>query len=104
MFDVSDTELKNAFSSLQSDKSPGIDEVMTRVVTNISSEIFKPLKYSINLSIRQGIFPEKLKIARVVPIYKDGDRALLNNYRPISILSCFSKLYERVMHSTFFHI
>ena len=99
MFDVTDTELKNAFSSLQSDKSPGIDEVMTRVVTNISSEIFKPLKYSINLSIRQGIFPEKLKIARVVPIYKDGDRTLLNNYRPISILPCFSKLYERVMHS-----
>ena len=46
-----------------------------------------------------GQFPNFLKIARVIPIFKSGDALDLNNYRPISILSTFSKIYERVVHS-----
>lgn len=55
------------------------------------------LSYIINLSFTQGCFPEELKIARVIPLYKSGDNQLLKNYRPVSVLPLFSKLFERVM-------
>ena len=45
------------------------------------------------------IFPDKLKIARVTPIFKKGNNTLLTNYRPISVLACFSKLLERIMYN-----
>ena len=49
-------------------------------------------------SFEQGIFPQALKLARVVPIYKSGQKTDVSNYRPISLLSSFSKIYEKMMH------
>ena len=46
-----------------------------------------------------GVFPEKLKLAKITPIFKANDPELYKNYRPISLLSNFSKFFERVMHS-----
>lgn len=54
----------------------------------------KPLSFLLNLSTERGIFPESLKLARVVPIYKKGDPNDIDNHRPISILSTISKVYE----------
>ncbi len=53
----------------------------------------------INTSFMQGIFPTSLKSARVVPIHKEGCKNDVANYRPISLLSSFSKIYEKLMHS-----
>ena len=61
--------------------------------------ITKPLTAIINQSILNGIFPDKLKLAKVIPIYKKGDVNDLNNYRPISLLPTLSKIFERVVHS-----
>ena len=97
--ELSNEELKSALKSLEPDKSPGFDEISPKIVKFVSTEIFKPFKYVINLSLMQGRVPDKLKIARVVPVYKDGDRTEVSNYRPISILTCFSKVYERIMHN-----
>ena len=52
----------------------------------------------INKSFQDGIFPEQMKIARVTPIHKEGAKTVVGNYRPISILSSFSKIYEKLMH------
>ena len=101
--DITSDELKVAFMKLEPDKSAGFDEINPRVVKYVSTEIFKPLKYIINLSVRQGEVPEKLKIARVVPVFKDGDRTEVSNYRPISILTCFSKIYEKIMYNRLFN-
>ena len=49
--------------------------------------------------INLDIFPEKMKIAKVTPIFKSGKKELLTNYRPISVLSCFSKILERIMYN-----
>ena len=56
-----------------------------------------PLTYLINLSINQGIFPSELKIAKVIPIYKSDDKQLIRNYRPISVLPFFSKIFEKII-------
>ena len=57
------------------------------------------LRYLFNLSIENGIFPDDLKIAKVTSIYKAVDKSGLSNYRPISVLSCFSKFLERIMYN-----
>ena len=53
----------------------------------------------INLSFNQGIFPNLLKIANVIPTHKKGDKLDCNNYRPISLLSNISKIFEKCMHT-----
>ena len=52
----------------------------------------------INNSFKEGKFPDALKFAKVVPIYKDGTKTEVENYRPISLLTLFSKIYEKLMH------
>ena len=51
-----------------------------------------------NLSSTSGVYPDKLKIAKVVPIHKKGDHTSLNNYRPISILNTINKIFEKILH------
>ena len=53
------------------------------------------MTYIINLTLKQGIFPDSLKIAKVIPIFKQCSRSLCNNYRPISVLSALSIIFER---------
>ena len=55
------------------------------------------MAYLVNSSIKQGIFPSELKIAKVFPIFKAGDEQLITNYRPISVLNFFSKIFEKVV-------
>ena len=69
------------------------------VVKRVSDEIFVIQKHIFNISLAKGIFPDKLEIARVTPIFKKGNNTLVTNYRPISVLPCFSKLLERIMYN-----
>ena len=55
-----------------------------------------------NLSLQKGSFPDELKIAKVTPVFKDGDVNELGNYRPISVSPCFSKILERIMYNRLF--
>ena len=61
--------------------------------------IAAPLANIINLSLQKGIFPDKLKIAKVIPIYKADHPSHFTNYRPIPLLSNFSKFFEKVMYN-----
>ena len=87
-------EVKKTFFSLKINKSPGYDEISFNVIKNCFSELNMPLKYLFEMSLESGIFPDKLKIARVIPLFKAGDLANISNYRPMSILPCFSKMLE----------
>ena len=61
--------------------------------------LIEPLTHVTNLSLSQGIFPDELKKAKVIPLYKANDPMLFNNYRPISLLPLFSKVLERIMYN-----
>ena len=56
-----------------------------------------PLSKIINISLRNGIFPDKLKVAKVLPVFKSEDPQYFVNYRPISLLPNFSKIFEKVV-------
>ena len=61
-------------------------------------DIFNPL-HIFNVSLQNGTFPDELKIARVTPLFKNGSDSDLGNYRPISVLPCFSKILEKIMYN-----
>ena len=63
----------------------------------------KLLAARINSSFMEGVFPRELKMSRVFPIYKTGDKSLINNYTPISILSFYSKFFEKLMYNKLYN-
>ena len=87
----------NILDSLKPMPNCGNDGISTKLLKAIKQEICKPLAIIINQSLATGIFPDPLKIAKVIPLYKKGNRTLHDNYRPISILPSISKIFERVM-------
>ena len=79
-------------------KSSGIDNVCMRLLKLAAPIVCHPLAYICNLSLFTSHFPSKWKVAKVTPIYKDGDKSDVSNYRPISVLPILSKILERVVH------
>ena len=86
-------------NKLKNKNSSGNDEVSNKLLKAIGNELSKPLTIIINQCLLTGIFPDLLKIAKVKPLFQRGDTALLNNYRPISLLPTISKVFERVVYS-----
>lgn len=66
--------------------APGYDCIKAKVLKQVANLISQPLAYLINLSIRQGVFPNSLKKAVVSPIFKSKSKKSMNNYRPVSVL------------------
>jgi len=93
-----ESEILKIVSSLGSRKSPGYDKVKPDLVKMVANEISYPLKIIFNMSLCNGIVPDALKIAKVVPIYKKDSPESFSNYRPVSVLPCFSKILERIVH------
>ena len=57
------------------------------------------LKYLFEMSLENGMFSDKLRISRLIPLFKAGDPVNIINYRPMSVLPCFSKMLEKIMYS-----
>ena len=88
-----------SLSNLNPSHSCGHDNLSTVTLKYIANEISECLTLIINQSITRGIFPDQLKIAKVVPIFKKDDQAQIKNYRPISVLPVMSKKFENAMHT-----
>ena len=95
---INRTDVIKAIESLNSKTSSGIDGLSTVMLKKIKMEICESLTLIINQSLKTGIFPDKLKVARVIPLYKCKDKKDISNYRPISMLPSVSKVFERIMH------
>jgi hypothetical protein len=95
---VSEVEMKQIINKLKGKLTSGIDRVSEMVVRRSAEYIFKPLTNICNASFEAGILTDKLKMVVVKPLYKKGNSENIENYRPISLLSVFSKIIERVMN------
>jgi len=62
------------------------------------SEVTEPLLYLFNFSLSSGIVPNSLKLAKVIPVYKKGDKQIASNYKPISLLNVFDKILEKLTY------
>ena len=79
-------EILKIINNLKDDTAAGYDGVSVKTLKSIAINIIEPLTYIYNLSISECNFPEKLKIAIIKPLFKNGDTTNINNYRPISII------------------
>ena len=94
---VHPTLIMKLCSKLKPKTSSGPDHISTKVLKIILPFILDPFCHLLNLSFETGFIPNEFKIAKVVPVFKSGERDDFNNYIPISLLSCFSKLFEKVV-------
>jgi hypothetical protein len=92
-------EIERIIWSLKSSQTHGYDEILNNILKACKNFISEPISYLCNRALLEGIFPDRLKYATIVPIYKKGDKNLESHYRPISILTSISKIFEKVMHS-----
>ena len=95
---TSTLEVRQIIESLKSYKSRGIDDIAAEVYKTLQDDVLNAITNMINNSLIMGIFPDCLKVAKVFPVFKTGDRQSLNNYRPISVLPVLSKVFERVLY------
>ena len=91
-------EISDIISVLKSGKSLGPNSIPMKILKCLSSLISSPLSQIINESFHSGTFPDKMKLAKVIPRFKKGCPLTASNYRPISLLSVFSKIIEKVMY------
>ena len=89
---VDKTYVLDAINQLRNGKASGPDNVSVTLVKDAKKFIAHPLMLIYNSSLENGVFRAIWKLARVSPIYKSGPKTELNNYRPISAISVFSKL------------
>ena len=99
LYDVTECEIRNLIDSLDNKSSSGFDNISNIILKKLKSAIVPPLTQIVNLSLASGIFPEKMKHADVVPLYKNKNRKEVSNYRPISLLLTLSKILEKVMYT-----
>ena len=95
---TSQKEIIEIVMSLESKSSSGHDNVSNKLVKEIIPCIAAPLSHIFNLSLQTGTVPDLYKVAKVIPLFKGGDKKNPDNYRPISLLPTFSKILEKIVY------
>lgn len=99
MMETDLTEVVTIINSLKNSTAAGLDDISSRIIKENKVTLAGPLTHICNLSLNSGRFPIAFKTAVIIPIYKNGPKNVLSNYRPISILPAFSKILERIMNN-----
>ena len=93
---VCESDILEVVKEFKSKKSTDCNDLNMSLIKEVIFCVLEPLTYICNKSFQTGIFPDKMKIAKVIPIYKNGDKQSVSNYRPISLLPQFSKILEKL--------
>ncbi|VEN59416.1 unnamed protein product, partial [Callosobruchus maculatus] len=94
-------EVFDIIQNLPPKSSTGLDEIPTIVVKKVASIICDPISDIINECFSTGSIPTKLKISKITPVHKKGSKDDVSNYRPVALLSVFSKVIERIIYNRF---
>ena len=94
---VTGTEIIETVQQLQPKKTLDMTGISTWLLQKIVTAISVPLTHIFQGSLASGLVPNQLKIAKVIPVFKSGQKDSMDNYRPISLLSCFSKVIEKIV-------
>ena len=94
--DIESNEIDSIIDKLNPNKS---SDMSPRVLKLFRGKLSTTLAILFNNCMHSGVFPDSLKIARVIPLYKSGDRNNIINYRPISLLPVISKIFEKLIHA-----
>lgn len=97
LYPTDTNEIKLTIKNLKLNTAAGYDNLNSKLFKICDNELAKPLQIIINTAFKSGVYPDMLKIARVVPIFKDGDKSDISNYRPISILSIICKIIDKIL-------
>ena len=92
-------EVLSVIKELKNNKSTGPSSIHSKLLKLFQTALSKPISLIANLSFSSGTFPDNLKIANVIPIFKKDDPTICNNYRPISLLPNISKIIEKLIHT-----
>ena len=98
LYDTSYDDVHKVIDKMATKTSCGIDEISRKVIKRMAPYISVPLPYIFNLTFTTGKIPDDLKVALVTPVYKASEENIYSNYRPISVLPCFSKILEKLMY------
>ena len=100
---IMESEIGRLIQELDTSKSMGIDEIPPKIL-KWGAEIFIPLLTKLfNMCIDKGIYPDSLKLARVTPVFKDGNKNDVSSYRPISILTQFNRIFEKLLRDRLYN-
>ena len=93
---IDESKTRKLIEHLKNKTSTGIDGISNKLVKTAVNELVSPLTIVINQMLNTGVFPNQLKISKVIPKYKSKDHTLLSNYRPTALLPSISKIFEYV--------
>ncbi|PNF31115.1 hypothetical protein B7P43_G15693 [Cryptotermes secundus] len=96
---ITKSEISGVISLLKNKGSCGYDGISNKFIRLCSKQITKPLMHIFNLSLTTGIYPDRLKYANIIPCFKKGSITEISNYRPISLLTGFSKIFEILIYN-----
>ena len=94
---TSEQEIQEIILELKKDSAPGYEKITVKDILNLKDVLSTSLTELVNQVLLCGVFPPELKVNKITPIYKAGARDSMNNYRPISVTSVFSKIIEKII-------
>ena len=97
-----ENDIISIIRSLVSNKAHGCDDVSIRMIKICDEAIVLPLKIIFKIAMQSGTYPDQWKKANIIPIHKKGSKNLLENYRPISLLPNFSKIFEKCIYNSMY--
>lgn len=99
IMDTDPEEVYRVLINLKSNSAPGYDQITTKYLKHAGKEIVPIISHLANLCFAKGVFPDQLKRSIVTPVFKDGERDDISNYRPISVLPAISKILEKLINT-----
>ena len=97
-----DSDITSIIKSLKPTKAHGADNISIRMIQLCGDSITLPLTLIFKFSLRNGTFPDTWKMANIIPVHKKEEKNIVKNYRPISLLPIFAKVFERLLFNSLF--